>query len=350
MDYGLLKECREKIKMETETERRIIENCCKTEKVSCFFQKPVFKKICRVAVAACMIFMIALPAVAGHIPRFYRLLYSFIPETADRFSPVELSCQDNGIKMEVEASYIHDDTAQIYISITDITGGRIDETVDLFDSYDINTVYDTSAHCEKVSFDADTDTATFLITIIQDNNKKLNNERITFAVKQLLCGKQQYEGKIENYEMSSLAFLPQTQVMDIRGCGGTDKLLFEKYSRVDTAEMLVPQGNLAQPTDGVMLTAVGYIGDELRVQVKYDDIRRTDNHGYIYLKDKERGQIIMADASIRAFAEDNSSSYEEYIFTGILPENADQYGLYGWFVTSDILITGNWKVSFRVQQ
>ena len=39
--------------------------------------------------------------------------------------------------MEVEAVYVHADTAEIYLSMQDLTEERIDETVDLFDSYSI---------------------------------------------------------------------------------------------------------------------------------------------------------------------------------------------------------------------
>lgn len=349
MDYRLLKECRENIKLEPETQQKIIAACNSAEKSTVLFKKPVFRKLCRTAVAACIIFFIAIPATAGYDWQFYSLLYSFMPERAEFFSPVELSCEDNGIKMEVVASYIHDDSAEIYIAITDLIGGRIDETIDLFDSYDINTIFDTEAYCEKVSYNADTSTATFLVTVIQDNGLKLKNEKITFSLKQILCGKQQYEGVIENYEMGSITDRPETRIMDIVSCGSADKLLFEKYSRADKTEMLVPQGVLAQPTDGVTLTAAGYIGDELHIQVKYDDVKHTDNHGFIYLKDKERGQLIRADANISTNARDNCSSYEEYIFTGILPENAGRYSIYGEFVTGNTLLTGNWKVSFKVK-
>ena len=67
----------------------------------------------------------------------YEALYTFFPGAAEFFSPVNESCVDNGIEMCVKAIYVHDDSADIYISMKDLTGDRIDETTDLFDSYEI---------------------------------------------------------------------------------------------------------------------------------------------------------------------------------------------------------------------
>ena len=78
-----------------------------------------------------------------------------------------MSCEDDGIKMEVISAYINADKADIYISMQDMTDERIDETTDLFDSYSINRPFSSSATCERMSYDEETKTATFLISITQ---------------------------------------------------------------------------------------------------------------------------------------------------------------------------------------
>ena len=73
---------------------------------------------------------------------------------AQYFTPVQHACEDQGIRMEVLSVYIHGDTAEIYISLQDQTGNRIDETTDLFDSYDILRPYDSTATCRFAGYDA----------------------------------------------------------------------------------------------------------------------------------------------------------------------------------------------------
>ena len=36
------------------------------------------------------------------------------------------------------------------------------------------------------------------------------------------------------------------------------------------------------PVNGVSIQSIGYIGDTLRVQVYYEEILKTDNHGFIF--------------------------------------------------------------------
>ena len=74
------------------------------------------RRWCAAAACLCLVFCLAVPAMAVSIPAAYELLYAVSPATAQFFKPVELSCEDNGIRMEVTAAYIHDDTAQIYIT------------------------------------------------------------------------------------------------------------------------------------------------------------------------------------------------------------------------------------------
>ena len=121
--------------------------------------------------AACLagaLFLCAfsLPAAvaAGSIPA-YDLLHSLFPKTAERLTPVQLSCEDNGIRMETEAVYVYGDTAEIYLSLQDLTGSRIDETTDLFDSYSIRLSGSGSGigTCSRISFDPETGKVFFLV-------------------------------------------------------------------------------------------------------------------------------------------------------------------------------------------
>ena len=75
------------------------------------------------------------------------------------------SDEDNGIRLTVDSVYLHSDTVEVYVALQDLTGDRLDETTDLFDSYRINRGFDCSATCSRVGYDAQTRTARFLISI-----------------------------------------------------------------------------------------------------------------------------------------------------------------------------------------
>ena len=98
-----------------------------------------------------------------------------------------MSCEDNGIKFEVISAYVEGNEAKIFISVQDIDGDRIDETTDLFDNFSINTPFDCSSSCENISYDTETKTATFLISISQWNEKDIIGEKITFCVRRFRC-------------------------------------------------------------------------------------------------------------------------------------------------------------------
>ena len=74
-------------------------------------RKRVWAKWGTAVACLCLICGLAIPAMAAFSPSFYELLYAVTPATAQFFKPVQRSCEDNGIRMEVTAAYIHENTA-----------------------------------------------------------------------------------------------------------------------------------------------------------------------------------------------------------------------------------------------
>ena len=260
-------------------------------------RKRVWAKWGTAVACLCLICGLAIPAMAAFSPSFYELLYAVTPATAQFFKPVQRSCEDNGIRMEVTAAYIHENTAEIYLSMQDLTGTNFDETVDLFDSYRLHTPFDCTGHCKLANYDPDTHTATFLVTLEQWDRQSIEGEKLTFSVQKLLSGKKSWEGIL----------------------------------------------------DGVALTGIGYADGRLHVQVYYADILKTDNHGSISLVDRETGEQIDCDGSAAFFDSKRAGSYEDYIFTGIEADALGTYVLYGTFVTSAGPVEGNWSVTFPLE-
>ena len=276
------------------------------------------------AACLCLTLLLAIPAMAAAIPAFYQALYEISPSTAQFFKPVQMACEDQGIRMEVVASYLHEDTAEIYIAMQDLEGDRLSASTDLLDSYSIHTPFDSSSHCALAGYDPETKTATFLITVEQWNQQKIEGEKLTFSVRQLLGRKEAYTGTI--LDLDGVALNNAAQMVELRGLDGNLATDWEA-------------GGMAQRLAALQPT----------VQLYFEDILKTDNHGFVSLVHKETGERVESYGSLSFFDEAHAGSYTDFIFNDIPAEQLGQYELYGEFMTSSGSIQGNWSVTFPIQ-
>ncbi|MBQ4105030.1 MAG: hypothetical protein IJC86_01420 [Clostridia bacterium] len=303
-------------------------------------------KLTLVAVILIFCMTFAVPTFAVSTSMGYDVLYAMFPSVAQKLKPVQMSCVDNGIKMEVIAANVTDTEAQVYISMRDLTGDRIDETTDLFDSYDIRRPFDSSATCSMVDYDASAKTATFLIQMDWYDTRKLLGSKVTFSVKEFLSRKQEWNGYIDSINLSEVGDAKETITnVSTRGGSYSDDeiaLLDEKSAYLKP----VNDGIITSPVDGVEITGIGYIDGKLHIQTYFDNIVDYDNHGFIYLVD-ENGGFDYGEQSVAFWDEKGVGSYEEQVFD-ITPEELSKCRVYGEFVTSDSLTQGDWEVTFRL--
>ena len=286
----------------------------------------------------------AMPALAAD-PSGYALLYSISPAAAQFFKPVNRSDEDNGIRLTVDSVYLHSDTVEIYVSLQDLTGDRLDETTDLFDSYRINRGFDCSATCSLAGYDAQTRTARFLISITSFDGQDIEGDKLTFSLNRLLTGKTETEGAVTGLDLAAVQAEPATQQVTRRG--GSGIAAEAGGSGAETRTALVPTGTLAAPAPGVAITAMGYVDGLLHIQVLYENILETDNHGQLWLENgTEKLECL---GSLSFFAENGSDSYEDYYFD-VTPAQLADCTLYGSFVTADTLIEGNWEITFPLTE
>ena len=299
------------------------------------------------AACICLVISLSIPTMAAKIPSFYNVLYEISPATAQFFKPVQRSCESQGIQMEVVASYIHEDTAEIYVSLQDLEGDRLSESTDLFDSYSIHTPFDCTSNCTLVSYDPNTKTATFLITIEQWGNADIVGDKLTFSVRELLGQKEEHKGTINDVDLGHITLNTSTQAVSSRGMSGDEYVAENEYADSSTGVVVLKSnGRIASPTGGVALTGIGYIDGKLHVQVYYEDILKTDNHGFIKLINKNTGENIDCYGSVSFFDEEQRGSYTDYVFTNIPLETLGEGALYGEFVTSSGSIEGDWSITF----
>lgn len=302
---------------------------------------------CAALAAAVLCMLLTVPTLAFAVTDpVYEALYLISPAAAQALRPVRMSCEDNGIRMEVISASIHGDNANIYISMQDLTGDRIDGTMDLYDSYRINRPFDGSATCQLVSYDAEQKAATFLICITRWGGQDIEGGKITFSVREILSGKQTFEDLLPQLDLGLVARSPFSQSgVDIRGWSqpGGDRI------DVESIPVLTQQDDLLfSPLLGVQITAMGYLDGKLHIQAHYDNIHETDNHGYLYLQNAD-GERIRSDLSISFWDEEHSGSYEEYVFD-IPADKLPGYQAYGYFRTGGVLTKGRWQVTFPLEE
>ena len=299
-----------------------------------------------VASAAALLLCLSAPlptAVALGSDMAYKALYFISPAAAQTFKPVQKSCTDKGIRMEMISASIDGSKASFYISLQDLEGKGLDSTVDLFDSYSINCPYNSTGYCSFSEYDEEANTAYFLINVERMDGKKIRNDKITFSVKELIFGKQDYEGVLSDIDLTNIPYEPDTiSSVPYRGASF-------KYQEPDheAFRYLIPaELPLASPVDGVSVTGIGYIDGALHIQTYYEDIGRTDNHGYLYLADENGSRVeFYNECDISFWDDEHKGSYDEKIIE-IPYEDISNYQLYGSFITSSGYESGKWEITF----
>lgn len=303
-----------------------------------FHRKRTIGKILTVAASFALFCAVSAPLLLTSldVQAAYHFLYSVSPQIAQTLKPIQKSCVDNGIKMEVLSAKIKEHEAKILLSLQDLTENRIDETTDLFDSYSIHSPHDSSASCSKIGFEEKTKTATFLVTI--QSKGIIEGDKITFSLHKFLSNKQEFHAPLDI--LISPSSLPQTKSVTLRGMSNMDWTDCYRVLDLDKAEGY-------SPVNGVTLLGQGIVDETLRIQVHYSDILKTDNHGTVSLV-SPTGEKIRCLGSLSFWDEEHSGSFEEYLFS--IPNSWEGYSLYGDFYTCSSLTQGNWQITFPLNE
>lgn len=298
-----------------------------------------------------LVINVSLPVLAGTFPTVYELMYLVSPAVAQFYQPVQLSDEHDGIRMEVVAAYIHEETAEIYITLQDLEKDRLDETTDLYDSYSIHMPYSAIGNCRKVGYDPKSGILTYLITVTQENGRKIEGEKLTFSVGGYLGQKQEYE-KIEIPIDLTQVTEEAYQYVDTPARGGT----MTGYSGLaaimsETYPVLVPQpADPDFPIEGVKLTGIGYVDGKLHIQYAVENALNNDNYGSFFLQN-EAGEMLQEAGSISFYEGSGKKRIEYRDSVFLIPqEELQNYRLYGDFVISEGFHEGNWQVTFPIKE
>lgn len=288
------------------------------------------------------------PVLAANVPAIYELIAWISPELAQHFMPVQRSCEDEGIRLEVVFAYIHGDTAEVYFTLQDLTGGRLDEHTHI-DSFNISNGRDDSTlgTCPLVGYDPQTQTATFLATLINYNDQLFSGSKVTFTLNSFTSG----ETAIENQPIDlALSALDEPTMQEVRCVGGSIRAASDFEIPKDMVSVMVPGEALFQPLDMLWISGAGYIDDSLHIQVAAKDHLLYDGHCFLELID-DQGNHLDEDHSV-SFLEEwgnpESIFYDEWVF--MIPQSEiGKYKLYGNFYADNARIDGSWQVTFTLE-
>lgn len=311
------------------------------------YQAKAVKRPLAVAAAFCLCLMLAVPIMAATIPSFNRLLSLVSPEIAQMLQPVALVSESNGIKMEVVAAMNDDNTAVAYLTMQDLSGDRVDRSIDLY-NYSISE--GSMFTHEVIAYDEKTKTAT--IRLLANGGSRLNGKKVTVRIDSFLSDKKVFKEVPTGIDLANIQKTPQALTLDmddVRGGGGN---LYETWRTQGSLAVLKPEVlNAALP--GVAFANIsnaGIVDGRLHVQLHWTG-NGIDDHGYVYLEDGA-GKIIHP--SNVSFGIDESGNakygreYEEDIFD-IDPGQLAGFKLKGHFVTNGKYTEGKWETTFRIE-
>ncbi|MEK3978885.1 hypothetical protein MKY37_07260 [Psychrobacillus sp. FSL K6-2836] len=303
------------------------------------------KKIIIVPVIASLFLVFSVGVAAATSTSMNELVAKVSPEIALLLQPIELSSTDEGINMEVVAAMNDDDTAVVYVTMQDLKGERIDETLDIYD-YFISGGHSFTS--EVVAFDDKTKTAT--VRFLASAGEKLSNKKLKFQVRSFLSDKQVFEQTKVNIDLKSVEDKKSIELHRdfISGMGG------KLYSNVKDQEsfkiLLDNHLNIKIPAiDFMEVRNVGFIQNKLHILTKWIDNDK-DNHGSFFLMNTAGEKIYPSSIS---FGKDNSgklvygNNYQEYVFD-VEAINVENYELSGDFTTSGNSVSGNWQTTFKL--
>ena len=267
------------------------------------------------ALACLLVFTVPVCVLAAENPGFNSMLYEVSPGLAQFFKPVDLSCEDNGIRLEVESAAVEGDTCQVYLTLQDLTGDRIDETVDLNDSAGIRQARDCITNCRLVEYEEETKTARFLLTSTAMDGGSIAGDKITFSISNFLSHITEYKDVEIPVDWENLPQESPSRDAVYTGGGGAAGETLSEIRKAGLVRVLKPMEPAAWPVEGIELTGIGFINGQLHVQTAVKNVFENDNHGYFWLEDRMGNRTeCLYNAYFRFDEDDSALSRQDAVF------------------------------------
>lgn len=277
-------------------------------------------------------------------------------ERVEILQPINEQSEDQGIKMNVLGAVRDGDSAEVYITLKDTAGKRLDEKLRLYD-YRIEGGMNLN-NSEVMNYD----TRTGEVTLRLLAQGAEIGDRMSVRIESFLRGEQEKEGYDSKLDLSGLladsitdSYKTLKRDRDNIGLAATaetsEALSAQKELRVlDPDAMSVSLPDL----DWTKLTNIGFIDGKLHVQFSPDTGMGRYNHAEFYLTDANgKRQDIdfyrLSWGEVEAGGKVYGGKYQEYVFDISTPEQLKGLKLMGSLLTYDELVKGSWGATFDLK-
>lgn len=302
------------------------------------------------AVAAAAVLVLALGATAAASGVALHELPAVVLQS---LQPVRLSDTDQGITMTVQSATVENGVFTAYITLTDDEGrSRLEQGADFYDSYRISAPFGANlltCGCEPLGYDAFSESYGYLITIKAKDGEggavDFSNKKFTFSARQLLVGQAKGQIVALRPHWSSVPLFPADTTRYILGGSGEGFKTYNGWTSGGEALVLQPGGWELRVTEGVSISAAGFVGEQFHLQVRYDGTG-PDDHGQLDVV-TPAGESAPNPVNL-SFRDEDGTEYDEHIYD-ISPEELSGCTLAGEFTTGGYLLDGDWKVTFMLE-
>lgn len=277
-------------------------------------------------------------------------------ERVEILQPINEHSEDQGIEMNVLGAVRDGDSAEVYITLKDTAGKRLDEKLRLYD-YRIEGGMNLN-NSEVMNYDARTGEVTLRLLA---QGAEIG-DRMSMRIESFLRGEQEKEGYDSKLDLSGLLadsitnnYKTLKRDRDNIGLAATaetsEALSAQKELRVlDPDAMSVSLPDL----DWTKLTNIGFIDGKLHVQFSPDTGMGRYNHAEFYLTDANgKRQDIdfyrLSWGEVEAGGKVYGGKYQEYVFDISTPEQLKGLKLMGSLLTYDELVKGSWGATFDLK-
>ncbi|MDR1540540.1 MAG: hypothetical protein LBU32_21580 [Clostridiales bacterium] len=317
------------------------------------------------AIAISAVLVVSTTAVAATLGGFDWFIERFNPSFSEIIEQVEVSCEDQGIRMEVIGAQKYKNKAIVYFSLQDISGqNRLTNQTDFRDGFSVTmNSPETSGQVEVIAagfswvqnllyFDEETNTLYYEFNITADAGSPLSDplELGSFLI---YFDERKYENEPVSVSLANLGEAEAAPLEEEQIWGGLN--MPNDWGGFTTA--LVPGHRAALPSgeSDQWLSNIGIIDGKLHVQIGKvfgQEFGSSDASLSLMAPD---GELISSDYALTFFGDgekrllrkdsldDASYKYEESVFTVNADELAGYTLCYSGFVHSGV--EGKWKVA-----
>lgn len=329
------------------------------DKVFAKLEKPKRRLDMRPLTAAALVLALVLSVgpmtVSGAMVLITDLMYLVSPETAARFSPIQKTDTENGIRMEVVSASVRGPETEVYVTFEDLKGDRLDGEISLVDGSlyrkgSGSEYLNRDGHYEVLEYDSERGIQTIMEGVTheassgdpgEDPFAQANlNEKMMYVVEEIQIITEKVNREIPYTDTEPEIVEWREEEISIIGMGGTEEWVKQQSFRLLAAGE--PMCDLYQ---GLELMSMGFIDGQFHVLVRETVTEPAQTLGYgVRLFDEEGNSVIWENGI--SYAEETGAKYSEWIFF-VSEAEMEQYTPV--FDISKIeTIEGPWRVTFPV--